>query len=98
MEVVGMIDIVVNLGFRRPGYASVIRVADVGVGVVARRILVEIADVEATRVSSGLVDSGHGKRKNSTGVLRWNRNEEGRCVDAEISNDIRGTESGAAVD
>src|SRR5260370_5683648 len=97
VEVVGMIRIVVDFDFSRPGNAAIIGGADVGVGVIASWVLVKIGGIQPAGVSAGLVDRRHWKGQNPAALLRWDGNEERSRVDAEIGNDVRRSESGAAI-
>src|SRR5216684_1637685 len=97
VEVVGVVGVVVDLDFGRPGNATIIGGADVGVGVAARWVLIKIGFIQPAGVNTGLVDGSHGERENSAAALGWNGNEKRSRVDAEVGNDVRGSKGGTAI-
>src|SRR5205085_8555184 len=97
MEMIGMVGVVVDLGFRRPGGATIIGKADINVGVSARWVFIKVADVQASGMrTAGRGHRRHRHRENAPALLRWNGDEERCGVDAKVGYDDRGTKRGRA--
>src|ERR1700680_4754798 len=84
-----MVGVVVDLGFSRPGLATIVGIADIDVGIATVRVLVKVAYIQSARMS-GACRSHRRKRhwQYATAGLGRNGNKERGGVDAVISDDM----------